>query len=106
MLVIKSCRLHLAIPLVPLLHLWRVRLVVLTNDAALVKVVGDGEDNIMKFQMLLKPLWNGIIAHDGADDMASDGSCGVTIPIVIDGSRQHILETVDMAGHGIYGNGL
>ena len=73
MLVIKSCRLHLAIPQVPLLHLWCVLPVVLTNDAALMKVVGDGEDDIMKLQMLLKPLWNGIIAHDGTDDMASDG---------------------------------
>ena len=59
--LIDAGRSHLAVTLIPLLLLWRFHAVVLADDASLVEVVGDGEDDVMKLQALLVVVRNCVV---------------------------------------------
>ena len=69
------------------------------------KVIGNGKDDVMQFQMLFEFLGYSFVTYDGTHDVACNGACRITVAIMVDGSNQYILETVNMTGHSINGNG-
>lgn len=86
---------------VPALFFRRAVVVVFTDDATSIKVVGHFLNDAQKFQLLGVVCGDGIAAQQTTHDVTADGSGGITVSGVVNAAHDGLLKGVPVLGNAV-----